>query len=232
MVYGTLTFYLYDLSDDLKKVKSVDTLRKKIQKNIGKLFKGVLLAACLFVFTRNDNSLYDQAFAILMENEGGYVNHPSDPGGETKYGICKKYNPEIDIKNITLDFAKEYYYKKFWRSMYERIKDQRISVKLFDTSVHIGLERLRELVNETLEDALCYPNPLLLSELNTAIEAYKFNNDLPYWEDYVVDKINSMDSEFFLNVFKSKLVNYYCDRIYGNNKLSVFRLGWIKRAMK
>lgn len=136
------------------------------------------------------------------------------------------------MKNISLDFAKDYYYKRFWLPMYEKIKDRRIAIKLFDISVHVGQTRLRELINETLRDAVCYPNPQLLAELDTAIDAYKNNNDLAYWEDYVVDKINSTNSDLFLNMFQNELINHYCDRIYDNNKLHIFRLGWIRRAVK
>ena len=34
----------------------------------------------------------------LIEREGGYVNHPRDPGGETKYGITKRTYPDLDIR--------------------------------------------------------------------------------------------------------------------------------------
>lgn len=216
----------------METMASMVEFRKNFKRNVRVFFGCISLILLLIFLLKKEESLYDQAFAFLMENEGGYVNHPADPGGETKYGICKKYNPDVDIKNITLDFAKTFYYTRYWLPMYERIKDRRIAVKLFDISVHVGQSRLRELINETLRDAVCYPDPQLVAELDTAIDAYKNNNDLAYWEDYVVDKINSTDSDLFLNMFRNELINYYCDRIYDNNKLHVFRLGWIRRAVK
>ncbi len=36
-------------------------------------------------------------FAIVVGEEGGYVNNPKDPGGETKYGISKKSYPNVGI---------------------------------------------------------------------------------------------------------------------------------------
>lgn len=206
--------------------------QNKIRRNIWEVCISIVIVAVLFFFPKREQTLYDKAFEILMQNEGGYVNHPSDPGGETKYGICKKYNPDVDVKNITLDFAKKFYHEKYWLSMYERINDERIALKLFDISVHVGRDRLRELINATLQDAVCYPDAQLVAELEAAVNAYKDNNDLDFWENYVVDKINSTDSDLFLNIFKSKLINYYCSRIYDNNKLHVFRLGWIRRAVK
>ena len=32
----------------------------------------------------------------VLEHEGGYVNDPYDKGGETKYGIAKRWFPELD----------------------------------------------------------------------------------------------------------------------------------------
>ena len=37
----------------------------------------------------------------LIEREGGYVNHPLDPGGETKYGITKRSYPDLDIQGLS-----------------------------------------------------------------------------------------------------------------------------------
>lgn len=44
----------------------------------------------------------------------GYVNDPDDTGGETKFGIAKNANPELDIAKLTWDAAKRVYYKKYW----------------------------------------------------------------------------------------------------------------------
>jgi len=59
---------------------------------------------------------FDRAFALVVGLEGGYVNDPKDPGGETKYGISKRANPDEDIKNLTLDRAKQIYRMKYWPS--------------------------------------------------------------------------------------------------------------------
>lgn len=51
---------------------------------------------------------------LNLEGNENYTNDQDDPGGETKYGICKRYNPDVDIKNLTLEQAKEIYLKKYW----------------------------------------------------------------------------------------------------------------------
>lgn len=44
----------------------------------------------------------------------GYVNDPSDRGGETKYGISKNANPDLDIANLDWEAAKRIYMKRYW----------------------------------------------------------------------------------------------------------------------
>jgi lysozyme family protein len=51
----------------------------------------------------------------LIDNwEGGYVDDPQDPGGETKYGISKRAYPHEDIKDLSRDRAVEIYYHDYW----------------------------------------------------------------------------------------------------------------------
>lgn len=57
---------------------------------------------------------FEKAFIELIGVEGGYVNDPTDRGGETKYGISKRSYPKLNIKQLTLDDAKQIYYNDFW----------------------------------------------------------------------------------------------------------------------
>ena len=43
---------------------------------------------------------FEDAFKVLIGHEGGYVNDPKDPGGETKYGISKRAYPGEDIAGL------------------------------------------------------------------------------------------------------------------------------------
>ena len=57
---------------------------------------------------------FDEIIEIVLHHEGGYVNDPDDPGGETNFGIAKRSHPDVDIKNLTKDGAKEIYYQDYW----------------------------------------------------------------------------------------------------------------------
>jgi lysozyme family protein len=85
------------------------------------------------------------SFYIEIENvikhEGGYVNDPSDPGGETKYGISKKAYPKVDIKNLTLDDAIEIYKDDYWLpAKVERLPDK-LQGQYFDMVVNQGIAK-------------------------------------------------------------------------------------------
>lgn len=43
----------------------------------------------------------------ILLTEGGYVNDPDDRGGETKFGVSKRHHPDIDIKNLTREKARD-----------------------------------------------------------------------------------------------------------------------------
>jgi hypothetical protein len=76
----------------------------------------------------------------LINNwEGGYVNDPQDPGGETNMGISKRSYPNEDIKNLTRDEAIAIYYRDFWQ-LYDldKIGDLQMRAKVFNMGVLMG----------------------------------------------------------------------------------------------
>lgn len=103
-------------------------------------------------------SNFDQAFNFTIGSEGGYVNDPNDPGGETKYGISKRSYPHEDIANLTLDRAREIYHEDFWQVI--RGDDLRLPVAMvvFDGAVNSGTFRsaiwLQDALGVTLDGAI------------------------------------------------------------------------------
>jgi lysozyme family protein len=67
--------------------------------------------------------------------DGAYTNDPKDPGGETKYGISKKANPDQDIKNITLAGVMDIYYTDYWMKFGCDKLPHPISLAAFDSFV-------------------------------------------------------------------------------------------------
>lgn len=84
---------------------------------------------------------FDEAFEILLGHEGGYVNHPDDPGGETKFGISKRSYPGEDIKALTVDRAKAIYKRDFWGAAGCDVVPNSIKFDLFDMAVNSGVRQ-------------------------------------------------------------------------------------------
>ena len=57
---------------------------------------------------------FDDIIEVVLHHEGGYVNDPDDPGGETNFGIAKRSHPDVDIANLTKGGAKEIYKEHYW----------------------------------------------------------------------------------------------------------------------
>lgn len=85
----------------------------------------------------------------VIEREGGYVNHPDDPGGETKFGISKRAYPELDIRNLSVSKAREIYYRDYWkRYRLDRISDHRTAGWVMDWVVNSGSQAIRSIQRE------------------------------------------------------------------------------------
>lgn len=84
-------------------------------------------------------SAFDQAFDILIGHEGGYVNDPNDPGGETKYGISKAAYPDVDIADLTEDQAKAIYKSDYWDKLSLDTAAPQLALIVFDAAVNNGV---------------------------------------------------------------------------------------------
>lgn len=82
---------------------------------------------------------FDQAFDRLIGHEGGYVCDPRDPGGETKFGICKRSYPALNIKNLDIGTAKAIYRKDFWQPLGDECHPA-IRFQAFDFAVNSGIQ--------------------------------------------------------------------------------------------
>lgn len=89
---------------------------------------------------------FDRAFEMVVGVEGGYVNDPEDPGGETHFGISKRAYPNLDIKALTSEQAKDIYFRDYWvPAGCGHIADEAMAILMFDCAVNQGVDRARKL---------------------------------------------------------------------------------------
>ena len=85
---------------------------------------------------------FQQIFDRLIGHEGGYVNDPRDPGGETNWGVTKRTAMANgytgNMKTMTRQQAYEIYYRAFWlRYNCEQMPDA-VAYQFFDAAVNHG----------------------------------------------------------------------------------------------
>jgi lysozyme family protein len=103
-------------------------------------------------------SSYDEALARLLAHEGGYSNHPADPGGPTNFGITiadyrryvKPNATPADVRAMTIDEAKAIYRARYWDAM--RCDELPIGIDycIFDYAVHSGTGRATKVLQRCL----------------------------------------------------------------------------------
>lgn len=90
-----------------------------------------------------------KSLMFVLKWEGGYSNDPNDPGGETKYGISKKYNPDVDVANLTPSQAARIYLERYWEPVAADLFPLPYCTILFDTSVLCGPARAVEFLEQS-----------------------------------------------------------------------------------
>ena len=82
----------------------------------------------------------------VLGEEDGYVNNPSDPGGETKWGISKRAFPDVDIANLTRDDAKALYKTHYWDPLLKYGLLGKFQLVAFECAVNQGLSTVEKLL--------------------------------------------------------------------------------------
>ena len=121
-----------------------------------------------------------EAIRKTISFEGGYVNDPADPGGETKYGISQRAFPDVSIPDLTIEDAFAIYKRGYWDKLsLDGCSSQVIASELFDTAVNMGVHKAATMLQEALNvcsgselvvDGLI--GPVTLQRLNTYLGGY------------------------------------------------------------
>jgi lysozyme family protein len=157
------------------------------------------------------DQLFERMVQIVLKHEGGYVHDPDDPGGETKFGISKSAYPDLDIEHLTVEQAKEIYYRDYYLKVKaDQIPDKQLALELFDMAVNAGVAHavmmLQELVNSR-RDGVFGPKTLI------SVKGYPRRSAL-LWK------------------YKYERLQYYIGLVRKNPALSRFLHGWASRVDK
>lgn len=136
--------------------------------------------------------IFDEAFERLIGHEGGYVDHPADPGGATNFGISKRSYPDEDIRGITLERAKAIYLRDYWQAAGCDSVPDKLRFSLFDMAVNSGVKQsiktLQRAVGADPDGVIGPKTRALMDDLPPAQFIARFNghrlqfmSSLPQW---------------------------------------------------
>ena len=110
---------------------------------------------------------YDKCLETILHHEGGYVNHPKDPGGETNLGVTKRVYEDFggtkDMKDLTVEDVAPIYKKGYWDKMKGDELPNGLDLCVFDFGVNAGPGRAAKYLQTmigTVADGGIGPNTL------------------------------------------------------------------------
>ena len=118
---------------------------------------------------------FDECLKMLLHHEGGYVNHPKDPGGETNLGVTKrvyeKWGGTKDMKDLTVEDVAPIYKKEYWDRCKCDDLESGVDWVVFDWAVNSGTGRsakaIQKICGASLDGAIGPKTLALIGTQNT-----------------------------------------------------------------
>ena len=110
---------------------------------------------------------YNKCLETILHHEGGYVNHPKDPGGETNLGVTKRVYEEWGgdkaMKDLFVEDVAPIYKKNYWDKLKGDNLPDGLDLCVFDFGVNAGPGRSAKYLQKmigTVADGGIGPNTL------------------------------------------------------------------------
>ncbi|MBR0568352.1 glycoside hydrolase family 108 protein [Azoarcus sp. L1K30] len=142
---------------------------------------------------------FDMAFDRLIGHEGGYSNHPRDPGRETMWGVtaavARAFGYSGAMRDLPRDTAKLIYRRQYWDSVRADDLPDTLRFHVFDAAVNSGVKQatlwLQRAAGATADGII---GPRTLAAVRAADPArlagvycglrLQFMTDLPTWDAF------------------------------------------------
>lgn len=159
----------------------------------------------------------------LLRREGGYVNHPNDKGGPTKYGITQAVLSEWlghpasmdEVKNLSVELAKEIYGDRYYRAPKIDTLPEALQPQLFDIAVNSGPKKSIRM----LQEVLC------MAGFECAVDGVVG----PGTRKKAQEAYAAM-GHLLINAIAEYREHFYRQIVANNPSQAVFLKGWLNRA--
>ena len=103
-------------------------------------------------------SNFPAALALVLKSEGGFVNHPSDPGGMTNLGVTrnvwrdwvKRDVDDAEMRSLTPELVTPLYKARYWDACKCDDLPRGADYAVFDAAVNMGPGRAAKLLQAAL----------------------------------------------------------------------------------
>lgn len=103
---------------------------------------------------------FDHCLRHVLSHEGGYVDHPLDPGGATNFGITHKTLArwrgapvtKRDVQNLALGEVAEIYHARYWENVMGDELPHGLDLTVFDFAVNSGPARATKFIQRKVRE--------------------------------------------------------------------------------
>lgn len=162
----------------------------------------------------------------ILRREGGYVDHPDDRGGPTKYGITQKTLSEWrehwvskrEVLDLTEDEARDIYLEKYLKAPKIHMLRGSLQPQLFDCSINHGAVRAIKFLQKVVTAiGVAY---LKVDGINGPKTRRAVDKAVRRFGDY----------DFLNKLIAYRRVEFYCHIVSNDPTQEVFLRGWGRRA--
>lgn len=172
---------------------------------------------------------FNQAYKKMITHEGGYVNDPDDPGGETYKGVSRKnwgtwegwvtidllkrqpgFPASLDRDSELQEQIKDFYRTNFWNKIQgDKIENQAIAENIFDFGVNAGIS-----------------TAISIAQLTIGVKPDGINGN------NTLTALNAVKMDFFLAAYTVAKIARYVNIVKKRPMSRKYFYGWVLRALE
>lgn len=168
---------------------------------------------------------YDDPIGIILEHEGGYVNHVNDKGGPTNFGVTQAtYSKWLgrpatidEIKNMKVETAREIYETQYLTGpRIHTLPNPHPQILILDMAINHGPRNAIKMLQRTVNLAGFGP--------------ISVDGVMGPGTRGATERAQKAMGNYFQNAIVEERIKFYNRIVERNSSQKVFLKGWLRRA--